>query len=130
MVGTESFEKGGPRPKGLVTSHEHYLNVDFSVKSWLLTTDHKRIGLLYLVSITAFFVLGGIYAMLIRLELLTPQADVLTGDMYNKVFTLHGFIMIFFFLVPLSRRRARCHGWCVCPTSCARAATTWCSCPR
>ncbi|MBI1881346.1 MAG: cytochrome c oxidase subunit I [Chloroflexi bacterium] len=100
MVGTQSVEKGSPRQKGLVTSHEHYLNIDYSVKSWLLTTDHKRIGLLYLVSITAFFVLGGIYAMLIRLELLTPQADVLAGDMYNKVFTLHGFIMIFFFLVP------------------------------
>lgn len=100
MVGTHSTEKGSPRQKGLVTSHEHYLNVDYSIKSWLLTTDHKRIGLLYLISISAFFVLGGIYAMLIRLELLTPQADVLAGDMYNKVFTMHGFIMIFFFLVP------------------------------
>ena len=100
MVGMQPVEKGSPRQKGLVTSHEHYLNVDYSVKSWLLTTDHKRIGLLYLVSISVFFMLGGIYAMLIRLELLTPQADVLTGDMYNKVFTLHGFIMVFFFLIP------------------------------
>jgi cytochrome c oxidase subunit 1 len=101
MVGTTSqLEKGSPRQKGLVTSHEHYLNVDYSVKSWLLTTDHKRIALLYLVSISFFFVLGGIYAMLIRLELLTPRADVLTGDMYNRVFTMHGFIMVFFFLIP------------------------------
>jgi cytochrome c oxidase subunit 1 len=100
MVGTSQLEKGSPRQKGLVTSHEHYLNIDYSAKSWLLTTDHKRIGLLYLVSISLFFVLGGIYAMLIRLELLTPQADVLAGDMYNKVFTMHGFIMVFFFLIP------------------------------
>ncbi|MBE7472463.1 MAG: cytochrome c oxidase subunit I [Anaerolineae bacterium] len=100
MVGTTQVEKGTPRQKGLVTSHEHYLNVNYSAKSWLLTTDHKRIGLLYLVSISLFFVLGGIYAMLIRLELMTPRADVMTGDMYNRVFTMHGFIMIFFFLVP------------------------------
>jgi cytochrome c oxidase subunit 1 len=101
MLGTTSQrEQGSPRQKGLVTSHEHYLNVDYSVKSWLLTTDHKRIALLYLVSISMFFVLGGIYAMLIRLELMTPRADVMTGDMYNRVFTMHGFIMIFFFLIP------------------------------
>ncbi|MBE7553548.1 MAG: cytochrome c oxidase subunit I [Anaerolineales bacterium] len=101
MLGTTSQrEQGSPRQKGLVTSHEHYLNVDYSIKSWLLTTDHKRIALLYLVSISIFFVLGGIYAMLIRLELMTPRADVMTGDMYNRVFTMHGFIMIFFFLVP------------------------------
>lgn len=100
MVGIPSLEKGSPRQKGLVTSHEHFLNVDYSVKSWLLTTDHKRIALLYLISISFFFVLGGIYAMLIRLELLTPRADVLTGDMYNRVFTMHGFIMVFFFLIP------------------------------
>ncbi len=61
MLGTTSQrEQGRPRQKGLVTSHEHYLNVDYSVKSWLLTTDHKRIGLLYLVSISIFFMLGGI----------------------------------------------------------------------
>lgn len=100
MISTPLLDKGSPRQKGLVTSHEHFLNVNYSVKSWLLTTDHKRIALLYLVSISLFFMLGGIYAMLIRLELLTPQADVLTGDMYNKVFTMHGFIMVFFFLIP------------------------------
>ncbi len=100
MMDTGSFSKGSPRPKGLVTSHEHYLNVDYTVKSWLLTTDHKRIALLYLLSVSFFFVIGGIYAMLIRLELLTPRADVLTGDMYNKVFTMHGFVMVFFFLIP------------------------------
>jgi cytochrome c oxidase subunit 1 len=79
----------------------NYLNNGHSLKSWLLTTDHKRIALLYLVSITLFFFLGGFFAMLIRLELLTPQGDLLQADTYNKVFTMHGMIMVFFFLVPV-----------------------------
>jgi cytochrome c oxidase subunit 1 len=78
----------------------HYLNVDFGVRSWLLTTDHKRIAILYLVSITLMFVLGGAFAVLIRLELLTPPGDLLAADTYNKLFTMHGIIMIFFFLIP------------------------------
>ena len=78
----------------------NYLNVDYSVRSWLLTTDHKRIGILYLVSISAFFVLGGILAGLLRLELLTPQGDLVQAETYNKIFTMHGIIMIFFFLIP------------------------------
>lgn len=79
---------------------ETYLNAGHTIQSWLLTTDHKRIAILYVVSITMFFVLGGVYAMLIRLELMTPAADVMTGDAYNRAFTMHGIIMIFFFLVP------------------------------
>ena len=79
---------------------ENYLNAEYGVKSWLLTTDHKRIALLYMVSITAMFILGGFFAMLIRLELLTPQGDVVSADTYNKLFTMHGVIMIFFFLIP------------------------------
>ncbi len=78
----------------------NYLNAEYGLKSWLLTKDHKRIGLLYLGSISFFFLLGGIYAMLIRLELLTPQGDLLSSTTYNKVFTQHGIIMIFFFLIP------------------------------
>ena len=62
--------------------------------------DHKRIALLYLGSITFFFFIGGIYALMIRLELLTPQGDFLQSATYNKVFTQHGIIMIFFFLIP------------------------------
>ncbi|MFZ4627836.1 MAG: cytochrome c oxidase subunit I [Blastocatellia bacterium] len=81
-------------------SRQTYLNNGHTVKSWLLTLDHKRIGLLYLFSISAFFLIGGIYAALIRLELLTPQGDLLTADTYNRVFTMHGVIMIFFFLIP------------------------------
>jgi cytochrome c oxidase subunit I len=79
---------------------EHYLNVSYGVKSWLLTKDHKRIALLFLVSITAFFFLGGAFAVLIRLELLTPQGDLVQAETYNKLFTMHGIIMVFFFLIP------------------------------
>lgn len=78
----------------------NYLNAQYGLKSWLLTKDHKRIALLYLGSVTFFFFLGGIYAMMIRLELLTPQGDFLSSATYNKVFTQHGIIMIFFFLIP------------------------------
>ncbi|MFN8443031.1 MAG: cytochrome c oxidase subunit I [Caldilineaceae bacterium] len=77
-----------------------YLNVSYTAKSWLLTTDHKRIGLLYLLSITLFFVIGGVAATLIRLELLTPQGDLVSAESYNKLFTMHGAVMVFFFLVP------------------------------
>ena len=81
-------------------SRVNYLNVAYGVKSWLLTTDHKRIALLYLISITFFFAIGGIFATLIRLELLTPQGDLFQSENYNKVFTLHGVIMVFLFLIP------------------------------
>jgi cytochrome c oxidase subunit 1 len=78
----------------------HYLNESGGWRSWLLTTDHKRIGLLYLFSITFFFFLGGFFALLVRLELLTPQSDLMSPDVYNHVFTMHGIIMVFLFLVP------------------------------
>jgi len=81
-------------------SRINYLNAEYGLKSWLLTRDHKRIALLYLGSISFFFIIGGIYAMLIRLELLTPQGDLLQSTTYNKVFTQHGIIMVFFFLIP------------------------------
>src|SRR2546427_4176469 len=81
-------------------SKVNYLNAEYGLKSWLLTKDHKRIALLYLGSISFFFFIGGIYAMLIRLELLTPAGNFLTSTTYNKVFTQHGIIMIFFFLIP------------------------------
>ncbi len=78
----------------------NYLNADYGIKSWLLTTDHKRIAMLYLISITFFFWIGGLFAMLIRLELLTPAGDLLSADMYNKMFSMHGVTMVFFFLIP------------------------------
>jgi cytochrome c oxidase subunit 1 len=79
---------------------ENYLNVNYGVKSWLLTQDHKRIALMYLVAITFFFFLGGSFATVIRLELLTPQGDLVSAHTYNKLCTLHGIIMVFLFLIP------------------------------
>jgi cytochrome c oxidase subunit 1 len=82
------------------TQSTNYLTNGFSIKSWLLTTDHKRIAILYFISISFFFLLGGIFAGLIRLELLTPRGDLLQSENYNKVFTMHGVLMVFFFLIP------------------------------
>ena len=79
---------------------ETYLNASYRARSWLLTLDHKRIAILYLISITFFFFIGGAAATLIRLELLTPAGDLLQADTYNKMFTLHGVMMVFFFLIP------------------------------
>ena len=89
-----------PEAAAAVFPARHYLNETTGIKSWLLTTDHKRIGLLYLFSITGFFFLGGLFALLVRLELLTPAADLMTPDVYNRAFTAHGVIMVFFFLIP------------------------------
>jgi cytochrome c oxidase subunit I len=79
---------------------ETYLNREYGIKSWLLTVDHKRIALLYLMGITFFFFIGGFFALLIRLELLTPNGDLVQADTYNKLFTMHGQVMVFFFLIP------------------------------
>jgi cytochrome c oxidase subunit 1 len=87
---------GGAQPASAV----NYLNADYGIRSWLLTKDHKRIGLLYLASITIFFGLGGLAALLIRLDLLTPAGDLVRDDTYNKLFTMHGVVMIFLFLIP------------------------------
>ncbi|MDA0746755.1 MAG: cytochrome c oxidase subunit I [bacterium] len=81
-------------------SRKHYLNANYGIRSWLFTTDHKRIALLYLASITLFFFIGGIFAVLIRLELMTPQGDIFQAEAYNRLFTMHGIIMVFFFLLP------------------------------
>jgi cytochrome c oxidase subunit I len=78
----------------------NYLNADYGWKSWLLTTDHKRIALLYLVSISIMFFIGGAMAVAIRLELITPPGDLVQSETYNKLFTLHGIVMVFFFLIP------------------------------
>jgi cytochrome c oxidase subunit 1 len=77
-----------------------YLNAETGLKSWLLTKDHKRIAILYLIVVSIFFALGGMFAGLIRMELATPAGDLFDSNTYNKVFTMHGIIMVFFFLVP------------------------------
>jgi len=83
-----------------VTRPVNYLNVHFGVRSWLLTTDHKRIAILYLISITLMFFLGGAAITVVRLQLLTPDNNLVDADTYNKLFTMHGIIMVFFFMVP------------------------------
>jgi cytochrome c oxidase subunit I len=78
----------------------NYLTAAHGVRSWLLTTDHKRIGILYLWTILVFFSIASIAAALMRLELLTPQGDLVTSETYNKLFTVHGVLMVWFFLIP------------------------------
>ena len=75
---------------------KNYLNAEHGLKSWLLTQDHKRIAILYLIAVSVFFMVGGLMAVLIRLELATPAGDLLDSNTYNKVFTMHGVVMIFF----------------------------------
>ncbi len=78
----------------------HYLNEGWTLRSWLLTTDHKRIAWMYFATITVFFFIGGLAALLIRLELLTPAGEMVESDTYNKLFSAHGIVMVWFFLVP------------------------------
>jgi cytochrome c oxidase subunit I len=83
-----------------IFTREHYLNVSYGWKSWLFTRDHKRIALLFLMTITFFFFLGGAFATMVRLELMTPQGDLFQAQTYNKLFSMHGIVMIFLFLIP------------------------------
>lgn len=78
----------------------NYINCETTLRSWLLTVDHKRICILYTLSITFFFVIGSIMALGIRLVLLTPNSTWVTPDTYNRMFTAHGVIMVFMFLIP------------------------------
>jgi cytochrome c oxidase subunit I len=79
---------------------ENYLNSPGGLWSWLSTVDHKRIGIMYLWSILFFFFVGGIFALLVRTELLTPKQTIMTAEQYNQAFTLHGAIMVFLFIIP------------------------------
>ncbi len=83
----------------VVTPEVNYLNVEHGWKSWLLTTDHKRIAVLYLISITLMFFVGGSFAVLFRINLLQPEG-IFSPEMYNRLFSMHGIVMVFFFLVP------------------------------
>jgi cytochrome c oxidase subunit I len=82
-----------------VMAEENYLNVDHTWKSWLFTTDHKRIAILYLISITLMFFIGGLFAVLFRINLLSPTG-IFPAEIYNRLFSMHGIVMVFFFLVP------------------------------
>ncbi|WP_231934768.1 cytochrome c oxidase subunit I [Bordetella bronchialis] len=87
-------------PGGAAPAPRNYLTAGYTLRSWLLTDDHKRVAILYAISITAFFALGGAAAALMRLELVTPQGDLVGADTYNRLFTAHGVIMVWMFLIP------------------------------
>ncbi len=84
----------------VIASHESYLSSGWNWRSWLLTLDHKRIGILYVITITLLFGIGGAAAAMIRLDLLTPHSQLVSVETYNKLFTMHGVIMVWFFLIP------------------------------
>jgi cytochrome c oxidase subunit 1 len=96
-VETAETSKTGPGPR---ETEENYLSAGHTLRSWLLTTDHKRIGLLYLFTIIFFFAIAAVAAALMRIELLTPAGDLVTSETYNRLFTLHGVLMVWFFLIP------------------------------
>ena len=79
---------------------ENYINHEKGLKSWFTTLDHKRIALLYFVSVMTFFLVGGIFALLLRLELFAPGGQYFTGDTYNQVMTYHGAVMVFMVIIP------------------------------
>jgi len=79
---------------------DNYLNHTKGIKSWIFTLDHKRIGIMYLICILLAFLLGGIFAMLIRFHLLTPEGAFMTQDQYNQAFTVHGAVMVFLVIIP------------------------------
>ena len=79
---------------------KNYLTADYRLRSWFFTTDHKRIAILFFAGITLFFFIGGAAATMMRLELATPQGDLVSSDVYNRLFTMHGIVMVWFFLIP------------------------------
>lgn len=99
-MSTAPDDPGQLPPAPPAEEHEHYLNVAYGIKSWLLTKDHKRIAILYLITLTVMFFVGGLAITIVRLNLMTPDGALVEADTYNRLFTLHGVIMVFFFLVP------------------------------
>ncbi|HWO10861.1 MAG TPA: cbb3-type cytochrome c oxidase subunit I, partial [Polyangiaceae bacterium] len=81
-------------------SHPDYLRAESGVRSWLNTRDHKRIALMFLVAVNLSLLLGGLFALLLRVELLTPERTVMSASAYNRAFTLHGVVMVFMFMIP------------------------------
>jgi cytochrome c oxidase subunit 1 len=100
-MSTILLEAPGVPPAPPEQPPENYLNIAHGVASWLLTRDHKRIALLYLMTVTFMFFLGGVAITIVRLNLMTPEGRLIQADTYNKLFTMHGVIMVFFFLVPV-----------------------------
>src|SRR6185503_10494629 len=81
-------------------SDEDYLRADKGIRSWLLTSDHKRIGVMFYGLVVVMLILGGVFALILRAELLTPERTIITATTYNKMFTLHGVVMVWLFMIP------------------------------
>jgi cytochrome c oxidase subunit 1 len=99
-MATDVAETSAHDAHGGLDPNENYLKAGRGVMSWLITLDHKRIGVMYLVAVILAFFLGGVMALLVRLELLAPGRTIMDGSTYNRVFTLHGAIMVFLFIIP------------------------------
>src|ERR1700732_804183 len=87
------------RPSSLA-GHSIYALERRGVGAWLTTTDHKKIGILYIVSTFVFFILGGLAALLVRIQLALPEAPPFQPELYNQIFTTHASVMIFMFIIP------------------------------
>ncbi len=99
MSNTATSAVGAATGARLHASH-NYINHDKSLKSWLLTLDHKRIGIMYLVTVSLAFLAGGILALFVRAELIAPGRTLMDAHTYNQLFSLHGIIMVFAFIIP------------------------------
>ena len=97
---TSAAFRDTPPQRATLDRPNDYLHEAHTLRSWFFTTDHKRIGLLYLISITGFFIVGAIAAGLVRLALVVPDGQIFSNDTYNKLFTAHGVVMVWFFLIP------------------------------
>src|SRR6478609_6668609 len=87
-------------PQSAPAAEPTYLTADSGIMSWLNTRDHKRIAIMFYVSVLLFLGLGGLFALALRTELLTPDRTIMDATTYNRMFTLHGIVMVFFFLIP------------------------------
>src|SRR5690242_2451005 len=97
---TTSVDPATPEPGRTKAPKTYFEEGGQTLSAWLLTTDHKRIGLLYLISIIFYFAIAAVAAALMRLELITPPGDMVTSETYNKLFTIHGTLMVWFLLIP------------------------------
>ena len=100
MSPLDSAYRDAETPRATIGRPADYLHERHTLRSWFFTIDHKRIALLYLFAITVFFVIGAVAAGLVRLSLVVPNGQIFTNDTYNKLFTIHGVVMVWFFLIP------------------------------
>ena len=84
----------------MASSTHNYLNHEKGLWSWLTTLDHKRIGIMYMITVLLFFAIGGAFAMLLRTELIAPGETIFGAQLYNQAMTFHGAIMVFMVIIP------------------------------